>query len=254
MITRYAAACGSDQSGPVLGLFHLYCRKMDYSITPMGDRSIIIEWEQQIDPEIHQRVMQAYRSLQSPYILDLIPAYASLTVVYDAVMMRRAGKNIRTVVKEALSKDTAALPDASRLLEIPVCYHPSIGPDIEAMATQKGLTIEQIVDLHTAPVYTVYMLGFLPGFPYMGKVDERLVTPRLKQPRLKVPAGSVGIAGAQTGIYSLGSPGGWNIIGQTPLRLFDAEKEEPCYCRPGDRVKFIPVTLEEFSAFKLTGS
>ena len=252
----YYAMCGNkwvkEERRPEL--FSIYCMKMDYSITSMGDRSVIIEWEQQIDPAIHQRVMQAYHALQSPYILDLVPAYASLTVVYDAVMMRRAGKNIRAVIKEALSKDMAALQDSSRLLEIPVCYHPSLGSDIEAMATQKRLTIDEIIALHTATVYTVYMLGFLPGFPYMGKVDDRLATPRLKQPRLKVPAGSVGIAGAQTGIYSLASPGGWNIIGQTPLRLFDAEREEPCYCRPGDRVRFVPVTLEEFSEIKLTGS
>lgn len=227
----------------------------DYSIAPLGDRSIIIEWEQQIDPAVHHRVMQAFHSLQSlqqPYILDLIPAYASLTVVYDAALMRRhnplpAGESIQAVVINALAQGTASETVKPRLLEIPVCYHPSLGLDLTAMAEQKGLSMEEIIQLHTSQIYTVYMLGFLPGFPYMGKVADQLATPRLKQPRLHVPAGSVGIAGSQTGIYSMESPGGWNIIGRTPVRLFDVEKEEPCYCRPGDEVRFVQVELEDFN-------
>jgi inhibitor of KinA len=114
------------------------------------------------------------------------------------------------------------------------------------MSTQKGITIEEIITLHTAQIYTVYMLGFLPGFPYMGKVDDRLATPRQKKPRLEIAAGSVGIAGAQTGIYPLSSPGGWNIIGQTPIRMFDPTAINPCYCNPGDQVRFIPISLREF--------
>jgi len=114
------------------------------------------------------------------------------------------------------------------------------------MAQQKGISETDLITLHTAQTYTVYMLGFLPGFPYMGKVDDQLASPRLKQPRTQVAAGSVGIAGEQTGIYPLSSPGGWNIIGQTPIRLFDPAAKDPCYCRPGDQVQFVPVTLETF--------
>lgn len=229
--------------------------RKDYSIGPLGDRSIIIEWEQQIDPAVHQRVMRAYHSLQRlqlPYILDLIPAYASLTVVYDAGSMRRqhplpAAEQIRTIVTKALDQEAEEVNATSRLLEIPVCYHPSLGLDIEALTAQKNLTGSQLIDLHTSQTYIIYMLGFLPGFPYMGKVRDELAAPRLKQPRLKVPVGSVGIAGAQTGIYPMESPGGWNIIGRTPLRLFDPAKEEPCYCRPGDQVRFVEIGLEEFN-------
>lgn len=229
--------------------------RRNFRISPLGDRAVIIEWEQQISEDIHRQVIQAFRQLQDlhkPYILDLIPAYASLTVVYDAVLLYReqrgyAGEKIRELIMAMLEEAVVtAVRSQPRLLQIPVCYHPSLAPDLQAMAEHKNVSPEHIIELHTEQTYTVYMLGFLPGFPYMGKVHDLLVTPRLKQPRLRVPAGSVGIAGAQTGIYPQESPGGWNIIGRTPLRLFDAVAETPCYCEPGDQVRFMPVSLEDF--------
>jgi inhibitor of KinA len=214
----------------------------------------MIEWEQRIDPDIHEQVMKAFhylQSLQLSYITDLIPAYASLAVLYDAAAVRQNVKRparawISAFVTKALQQQTDTATAAPRALQIPVCYHPSLAPDLAAMAQQKGLSETAIITLHTAQTYTVYMLGFLPGFPYMGKVDAQLATPRLKQPRTQVPAGSVGIAGEQTGIYPLASPGGWNIIGQTPIRLFDPDAKDPCYCRPGDQVQFVPIPLETF--------
>jgi inhibitor of KinA len=214
----------------------------------------MIEWEQRIDPSIHEQVMNAFhylRSLQLPYITDLIPAYASLSVLYDAAQLRQQEKRppgawITAYITKALQQATSAVTTTPRTLEIPVCYHPSLAPDLSAMAQQKGISEAAVISLHTGRKYTVYMLGFLPGFPYMGTVDAQLATPRLKQPRVQVPAGSVGIAGEQTGIYPQASPGGWNIIGQTPIRLFDPCSEDPCYCRPGDQVQFVPVTLEAF--------
>jgi inhibitor of KinA len=234
--------------------------RTNYRISSLGDRAVIIEWEQQIGPAVHQQVMQAFRQLQAlhtPYILDLIPAYAYLTLVYDGGLLYRelhrfASEKIRELIMATLEEAGVNTPAQPRLLEIPVCYHPSLGQDIVAMAEQKNMSPEHIIELHTQQTYTVYMLGFLPGFPYMGKVQEELVTPRLKQPRLRVPAGSVGIAGAQTGIYPQESPGGWNIIGRTPLRLFDARKESPCYCEPGDQVKFVPVSLADFREMTAT--
>ncbi|MVT06748.1 5-oxoprolinase subunit PxpB [Chitinophaga tropicalis] len=223
--------------------------KKKYIIAPLGDSAIIIEWEQEISPVIHQRVLNTYhylRSLQHIYILDLIPAYASLTVIYNARAARYAYDEVIRIVTDALNMSAAEVAVVSRQIEIPVCYDPSLGPDLLAMAEQKSLSVDKIVELHTQTTYTVYMLGFLPGFPYMGTVDDILATPRLKKPRVKIPAGSVGIAGAQTGIYPLDSPGGWNLIGKTPVRMFDAEKEIPCYCQPGDQVRFVPVSLEEF--------
>lgn len=225
-----------------------------FSITPLGDSAIMIEWEQRIDPSIHEQVMKAFHYLQSlrlSWMNGLIPAYASLSVLYDAALVRQqvkrpAGAWVSAFVCKALQQTSEVVATAPRALQIPVCYHPSLAPDISAMAQQKGISESEIIALHTARPYTVYMVGFLPGFPYMGKVDAPLATPRLKQPRLAVPAGSVGIAGEQTGIYPLASPGGWNIIGQTPVRLFDAQAQDPCYCRPGDQVQFVPITLEMF--------
>ncbi|WP_343668006.1 5-oxoprolinase subunit PxpB [Chitinophaga sp.] len=226
----------------------------DYTINPLGDHSLIIEWSQEISHAVHDKVMNVYNHLltmQLPYILDIIPAYASLTIVYDILLVRREQNNnafttIQSLIAPALTAPVEIQKITPRLLEIPVCYDPSFGLDLSTMAAQKGISEADIIDLHTSQTYTVYMLGFLPGFPYMGKVDDRLATPRQKKPRLHIPAGSVGIAGGQTGIYPLASPGGWNIIGQTPVRMFDPALDSPCYCHPGDEVKFIPVSLREF--------
>ena len=227
---------------------------IDYTINPLGDHSLIIEWSQEISPAVHDKVMNVYNHLltmQLPYILDIIPAYASLTIVYDILLVRREQNNnafttMQSLIAPALNAPLVIQERTSRLLEIPVCYDPSLGLDLVTMASQKGMSEADIIDLHTSQTYTVYMLGFLPGFPYMGKVDDRLATPRQKKPRLNISAGSVGIAGGQTGIYPLASPGGWNIIGQTPIRMFDPALDSPCYCHPGDEVKFIPISLREF--------
>lgn len=211
-------------------------------IAPLGDRAVMVEFPQQIDPHIHQQVMHLFhylQQLQLPAVVDLIPAYASLTIVHEPGF-----SGIEQLI--AAAPPVIGQDAATRLLEIPVCYDPSLGPDLAVMAAQKGLHIQELIDLHTQTIYTVYMLGFLPGFPYMGKVHEKLVTPRLKKPRVKVHQGSVGIAGEQTGIYSMASPGGWNIIGQTPVQLFDPLAENPCYCNPGDQVRFVPISTEEY--------
>jgi inhibitor of KinA len=228
--------------------------KPDYVIHPLGDSAVILKWEQRINMAIHQEVMKTYQCLfsePSSYILDLIPAYASLTIVYDAAQVRRheriSGLQWVTAYLHRKTKTQGAVAfPAPRLLQIPVCYDPSLGPDITEMAASRNVSVADIVAWHSQTIYTVYLIGFLPGFPYMGSVCAALETPRRQQPRLHVPAGSVGIAGAQTGIYPLASPGGWNIIGQTPLRMFDANRADPCYCRPGDHVQFVPVTPEVF--------
>jgi inhibitor of KinA len=138
----------------------------------------------------------------------------------------------------------------SRQIEIPVCYYPSLAPDLQSLADEKNLQVEEVIQLHTSRTYRVYMIGFLPGFAYMGKVDEHISMPRKTNPRTLVAEGSVGIAGEQTGIYPLDSPGGWNIIGQTPLRLFDAQKDELVLLRTGDSIKFFPIRLKEFLQMK----
>lgn len=228
-----------------------------YNITSLGDSALIIEWEQQLNQSIHQQVMQVYYQLQTQatgLILDLIPSYASLTVVYNARTDKQAFATVSTLITQALNHPVTATQTNGRLRQVPVCYHPSLGPDLERMAQEKDVSVEEIIRLHTGTTYTVYMLGFLPGFPYMGTVPDLLNTPRLNKPRLNIPAGSVGIAGLQTGIYPLASPGGWNIIGQTPLQLFDASQQNPCYFQPGDQVQFTPVTLADFHALNCTAA
>ncbi len=195
------------------------------------------------------------RELKLPWVRDLIPAYASLTIVYDAFYIYEhfdhevsgwANLHLRELLQDLDVTDIMA----ARHIEVPVCYDPSLGFDIEALAAQKSMSVDELINLHSGRSYTVYMLGFLPGFPYMGSVDAQLVAPRLSKPRALVPAGCVGIAGEQTGIYPLASPGGWNIIGQTPLRLFDAAREPASYCQPGDQVTFVPISAGEFFQMK----
>ena len=151
---------------------------------------------------------------------------------------------------EAAAKDCTVISTIARAIQIPVCYDVSMAPDLALIADLHHLSIEQVIQLHTEKLYRVYLVGFLPGFAYMGNVDEKIATPRKSKPRTLVPAGSVGIAGEQTGIYPFDSPGGWQLIGQTPIEMFSVEKPQPCYLRTGDEVQFYPVTLNEFAKLK----
>jgi inhibitor of KinA len=140
----------------------------------------------------------------------------------------------------------------SKLVRIPVCYAQQFAPDIASLAALHGISIEEVIAIHSGTNYRVYMIGFLPGFPYMAMVNKKIQTPRLPKPRARVPAGAVGIAGAQTGIYPTDSPGGWQLIGQTPLKIFDLAKDNPVLLQPGDEVQFYPVSIEEFQTFQTT--
>ena len=228
---------------------------MTYQIHPLGDQGLCISWGNTIDIQINHLALalaEHLQQLQLPGVLDLIPAYSSLGVLFDArrllrefphqqpydYMCKRVELEIQKIVEVDFSK--------GRSVEIPVCYDPSLAPDLERIARQSKLDTTEIIHLHSSRTYRVYMLGFLPGFPYMGTVDDRLATPRLASPRQSVPAGSVGIAGSQTGIYPLDAPGGWNLIGRTPLRLFDPNIAEPALLRPGDQVRFTPISLAAF--------
>jgi inhibitor of KinA len=228
----------------------------EYHIYPLGDHAITITMGNTIDEQINQQILSLFYTLQQqkiPFVKDLIPAYCSLTLVYDAAAILEKQSTAFSYMKQQLEqalKETANSMVSSRSIEIPVCYDLSLGIDLEEMAVTKDLSVEQLIQLHSNNTYRVFMIGFLPGFSYMGTVDERIFMPRKAQPRTKVFAGSVGIAGQQTGIYPFDSPGGWNIIGQTPVKLFDAERKEPVYLQAGDTVKFIPITLEMFHQLK----
>lgn len=190
-------------------------------------------------------------------IKDIIPAYSSLTIVYDAVCLRKLPgvHSAFSFMKDQLEvsvKNLRRKKEISTVKEIPVCYDGSFGIDLKMLSDEKKLTPSEIIQLHSDKIYRVFMIGFLPGFAYMGKVDERISTSRKANPRTQVPAGSVGIAGSQTGIYPFDSPGGWNIIGQTPLRMFDSHLQDPSLLHAGDHIKFVRVSLKEFQQLKKT--
>ena len=228
-----------------------------YKIYALSNRAAVIDLGNIISEPLNGKVLAMERWMRSHAfagLLDLAAAYSSLTVWYDPSTLYQqcpAGKTVFDVVKdhleEAWAESSTAVAEQSRRISIPVCYDPALGPDLEEMSASKNISIDEIIHVHCSIDYRVYMLGFLPGFAYMGKVDERLVMSRRSQPR-EVQAGAVGIAGWQTGIYPLASPGGWQIIGRTPLKLFDAANDPTVLLAAGDIIRFYPVSLEEFKS------
>ena len=232
-----------------------------YRIFPLGDNALTIDFGNVIQPSINKEVIARFNQLQSQPILGMIeaiPAYSSLTIYYDVPKLKKIigpGKTVFDWMKEKLEviiKDPA--PEklmAERFVKIPVCYDNEYAPDIQQLAATKNISVEEVIQIHSSINYKVFMLGFLPGFVYMGEVDERIVMPRKQEPQ-NVVHGSVGIAGKQTGIYPLASPGGWQIIGRTPLELFDAEREEPALLKAGDIVQFYAINKNEFEQIHTT--
>ena len=223
----------------------------------LGEGALTVSFGDSINKEYSKQVFQLYHRLlqyEKKFWLDLIPAYTTLTIVYDASTIQEKTPSVwvREFVKGLLETEIKSLPTLTRQVTIPVCYATDFALDTKLLCDKHNISHERLVQLHTAMTYTVYMLGFLPGFPYMGSVDPRIATPRLSKPRTVVPAGSVGIAGEQTGIYPLESPGGWNIIGKTPLKLFDVLREQPVMLTPGDQVSFVAISQEEFENFDVT--
>ena len=212
----------------------------------MGDRAVLVELGEDISPGINQKVRALYMGLATlgiNGIKDLVPSYRSLMVVYNPLVI--ALDSLESQLNEIWnSLDEARLPEP-RTIEIPVVYGDQYGPDLEWIADYHEMTPQEVIRLHTLPLYQVYLIGFMPGYPYLGEVPDEIVTPRRKTPRTHVPAGSVGIAQKQTGIYPVASPGGWQIIGRTPVQLFDPSGEPPCFIEMGDRVKFFDITEQE---------
>lgn len=213
---------------------------------PVGDTGVLAVFEQKIAEETGAQVAAldaAVRAARFVGVGETVPAFASLLIRYDPLLTDY------DTVAEAVSALAEQLPppktDAGRLVTIPVCYGGDFGPDLAFVARHAGLTEKEVIRLHTGRDYRIYMLGFLPGFPYLGGLDPKLFTPRLKNPRTAIPAGSVGIGGEQTGIYPVASPGGWQLIGRTPLKLFDPER--PVRYAAGDRIRFTAITPEQFA-------
>ncbi len=200
------------------------------------------------------RLADAVAAAGSPAITDLVPSFGTLTAFYDRP---RVGENaaeayaaVCRLLEACAGRGAVGPPRASRSVEVPVCYGGACGPDLEALSTLLGRTPAEVVGLHSSIEYLVHAVGFTPGFPYLGGLPEALRAPRRSTPRVQVPAGSVGIGGSQTGIYPVASPGGWHLIGRTPLRLFSPAGQPAALLRPGDRVWFTPMTQEQFESWR----
>ena len=219
---------------------------MSIQLVPVGDTGVLAVFEQKIDEEIGAQVAAldaAVRGAKIPGTGETVPAFASLLVRYDPLLTDYGA--VAGAVDALARRLPPPEPGAGRLVTIPVCYGGAYGPDLAFVAQHAGLTEAEVVRRHTGRDYRIYMLGFLPGFPYLGGLDPALCTPRLQNPRTAIPAGSVGIGGEQTGIYPVASPGGWQLIGRTPLDLFDPERP-PRYAA-GDRIRFTAITAEQFA-------
>lgn len=213
-----------------------------------GDSAVIVEFGDSIDMKTNAKVQQLRRYIECAQlggIVEMVPTYRSLAVYFDPVEVEDVGPFFERL-KILAQKTKGEISEGGLTIVIPVCYGGEFGPDMGNVVSHTGLTEEEIIRRHTAPDYYCYMLGFTPGFSYLGGMDETLATPRLKEPRKVIPAGSVGIAGKQTGIYPIESPGGWQLIGRTPLRLFDPEGEPPFLIDAGMWVRFQSIAKEEY--------
>lgn len=225
---------------------------MRFTCQPAGDRALLVVFDQQISEEINENVIRLAAFLEHEKISgieELVPAFASLMVYYDP--LRITYKELTGHISTANFSSVSGRTDEKVIHEIPVLYGGTYGPDLEFIASYHGLTEDEVIRIHTREIYRVYMIGFVPGFPYLGGLDPRIHTPRLENPRLQTPAGSVGIAGQQTGVYPLATPGGWRIIGRTPVPLFRPEqKEKPVLIAAGDSIRFTPITSERYEELK----
>jgi inhibitor of KinA len=221
----------------------------------MGDGCLIVEFGQRVDEEINRTARSVADYLMAHPIegvVDIVPAFTSVAVHYrpealtDSTTRDPPHRRLRRRIEAILAQGVARPSDVPRVVEVPVCYGGDFGPDLAEVAAACGLPPEQVIELHGASPHVVYMLGFAPGFPYLGGLDPRLAMPRRATPRTRIPAGTVAIAREQTAIYSLETPGGWNLIGRTPLKLFTPQASPPCLLQLGDSVRFVPISLERF--------
>lgn len=220
-------------------------------ILTAGDSSILIQFGNAIDPDINARIAATVQLMKEQHIegvVDIIPAFCSLLINYDPRVI--SYEEMRTRMEKILSVEIAAGARKKKVFEIPVCYGGEFGPDLATIAEHAGLSEQEVIDIHTSTDYLIYMLGFLPGFTYLGGLDERIHTPRLANPRIRIPAGSVGIGGSQTGIYPMDSPGGWQLMGLTPVKTYDPDREVPILVEAGDYIRFVPVDRAEYDRIK----
>ncbi len=220
-------------------------------ITPYGDHSILVQWVPVMDQKINQKIHALSKIIRTwKDVEDTIAGYCELLIVFRDQLNRLdlLSDSITQILEDLDSESN--LENNVKLIEVPVCYNSRFGYDLDNMCYVKGISKEELVDFHTQPTYHVFMIGFLPGFPYLGGLNKILYQARLDHPRPEVSQGSVGIAGNQTGIYTCKSPGGWNIIGRSPIRFFFPECDPPCLIEPGDKVRFKAIEEEQFFEMK----
>jgi inhibitor of KinA len=216
-------------------------------IVHAGDSALIVEFDERIDPEVNARAIacaEAIQAAQLAGVRDIVPTYRSVAVYFDPLRTEYDAL-IDCLEREATSFTPAAMVERTPV-RIPVCYGGDLGPDLTGVASFASMTESDVMRLHSDAIYRVFMLGFVPGFAYLGVVDERIAMPRRATPRVRVPAGSVGIAGGQTGVYPAETPGGWQLIGRTPVKPFDAERADPFLMKAGDAVQFYPIGRAEY--------
>jgi inhibitor of KinA len=218
------------------------------SISLASDHSLLLVFGNGVSRDVHHNVLRLFKLLQAAPpvgLRNIHPAYNSVLVSFDPIVV--PPKEFELHVASLLDRLNSVVLTSPKVVEIPVCYNRSFAPDLEFVASHTGLAVDDVVQLHASVEYLVYFIGFTPGFPYLGELPDQLLTPRLATPRILVPEGSVAIGGRQTGIYSLPSPGGWRIIGRTPLKLFRPRERFPTLLEIGDHVRFRPVSLQEFN-------
>ena len=225
-------------------------------ISPVGDCAISIDFGQVIDPKINRHIRQTIERIQElklDGITELVPTYCALLIQYDAMLYSYS--DICNLMEPLLEPSvTNDANDRVTVIEIPTVYGGDFGPDLGFVASHNNLSEDEVVSIHSGTDYLVYMLGFIPGFTYLGGMDPRIATPRLSSPRTLIPAGSVGIAGEQTGTYPSDSPGGWQIIGRTPVTMYDMSKEQAALLSAGDYVRYVPIDEAEYNRIKAFGS
>ncbi len=219
-------------------------------VVAAGDRALLVSFGDEISLALHRRVRRLLDLVdRTPLhgVTDLVPAYASLLIQFDPAILRHeeVAAHLRPLIEESAR---AGPLEEGRLVEVPVCYEPPFAPDLRSVAKESALSEEEVVGLHTGSIYHVYFIGFVPGFAYLGDLPEAIALPRRDTPRREVPAGSVGIAGRQTGVYPSSTPGGWRLIGRTPLRMFDPGRDPMALLGIGDRVRFTPITSGQVRA------
>ncbi len=234
--------------------------KENVTITPMGEAALSVSFGHAISPDIQHYVRALGEYLDAnPFIgfKECILSYTAVTVTYDPFVVWKhrgewdtAAQAVTAAIHTAIDESSKKQLEPAAVVSIPVCYGGEYGPDLSYVASYHDMTPEEVIQIHSGVEYLVYMIGFCPGFPYMGGLDERIATPRRKSPRLEIPARSVGIAGQQTGAYPLATPGGWQLIGRSAVELFTPEGATPSLLKSGDRVRFVPISEAEYISLR----